>query len=108
LITDIFSDLTIQTRAGTEVIADWYFVFIIIFNLLVFTVLTALRKMYYNIDYTVSSISPSGAKNIIALADAFYGGDAKKHSAILISIDQYVGGIRGRKRGLLNFPVLAC
>jgi choline dehydrogenase-like flavoprotein len=104
ILTDIFSDLTIQTRAGTEVIADWYFVFIIIFNLLVFTVLTALRKMYYNIDYTVSSISPSGAKNIIALADAFYGGDAKKHSAILISIDQYVGGIRGRKRGLLNFP----
>ncbi|MEZ4692236.1 MAG: hypothetical protein R3A12_19590 [Ignavibacteria bacterium] len=39
------------------------------------------------------------------MADAFYGGDSKKHSGILISIDQYVGGIRGRKlRGLLNFP----
>ena len=104
IISDLFSDLTIHTRANTTVIADWYFIFFIVFNILVFAILTALRKMYYNIDYTVSSISPSGSKNIIALADAFYGGDAKKHSAILISIDQYVGGIRGRKRGLLNFP----
>ena len=104
IITDFNSDLSIQTRAGGEYIADWYFIFFIVFNILVFTILTALRKMYYNIDYTVSSISPSGAKNIIALADAFYGGDSKKHSGILISIDQYVGGIRGRKRGLLNFP----
>jgi choline dehydrogenase-like flavoprotein len=104
IIKDAFSGLTIQTRSGAEVTADWYFLLFIIFNILIFALLTAIRKMYYDIDYTVSSINPSGAKNIIALADAFYGGDPKTHSAILVSIDQYIGGIRGRKRGLLNFP----
>ncbi|MBK8551021.1 MAG: GMC family oxidoreductase [Ignavibacteria bacterium] len=83
---------------------DWYFVVFIVFNVLVFALLIAVRKMSFDIDYSVSSINPSGAKNIMALADAFYGGDSKKHASILISIDQYIGGIRGRKRGLLNFP----
>jgi len=104
IFKDVFSEMAIQTRAGTLVQADWYFVLFIIFNILIFALLIAIRKMSFNIDHSISSINPSGAKNILALSDAFFGGDSKKHSSILISIDQYIGGIRGRKRGLLNFP----
>jgi len=74
----------------------------------VFTVLwavfIALRRMYYNIEYSVSAVSPATAQNVLALHDALYGGAPEDHAAILQSIDRHVAGIRGRKRGLLNFP----
>lgn len=101
---DLTSDLYIITRSGLPVVVDWYFLAFIVINIIAFILLTSIRKMYYDIDYVITSISPSGAKNIIALSDAFYGGDPKRHSAVLIAIDQYIGGIRGRKRGILNFP----
>ncbi len=104
IVKDMFSGTMILTRTGKLVLVDWYFLIFIVFNILVFALLIAIRKMSYNIDYLISSMNPSSAKNIVALADAFYGGDPKKHSSVLISIDQYIGGIRGRKRGLLNFP----
>lgn len=104
IIKDIFSEVAIQARSGGFALVDWYFIFFIAFNIIVFALLIVLRKLYYDIDYLIASMSPTSAKNIIALSDAFFGGDSKKHSSILISIDQYIGGIRGRKRGLLNFP----
>lgn len=104
IVKDLFSDLYFVTRSGKFVLADWYFVVFIAFNVIVWLLMISLRKFYYNIDYTISSINPSSAKCIISLADAFYEGDSKKNTAILQSIDQYVGGIRGRKRGILNFP----
>lgn len=63
-----------------------------------------IRKMYYNIEYGVSAVGPSTAQNILALHDALYGGSPEDHDAILQSIDRHVAGVRGRKRGLLNFP----
>jgi hypothetical protein len=84
--------------------ADWYFILHAFTCLLVAFFMIILRKMYYNIDYGITSISPSAAINIIALTGVFFGGDSKQHSSILKSIDQYVGGITGRKRGLLNLP----
>ena len=65
-----------------------------------------LRKMVYDVDYSISAMSPSSVQNVAALDDAFYGGDAEDHSATAQSVDRHVGGIRGRKRGLLNFPLL--
>lgn len=104
VIKDVFSEFIIMTRAGTYTSVNWYFMIFIISNFAVFVLLIALRKMYYNVDYIVSSISPSSAKNVIALSDAFFGGDIKKNTNVLMMIDQYIGGIRGRKRGILNFP----
>lgn len=104
IIKDVFSELFIMTRAGTFAEVNWYFLIFIISNIAVFALLVALRKMYYNVDYIVSSISPSSAKNVIALSDSFFGGDQKKNTNVLMMIDQYIGGIRGRKRGILNFP----
>lgn len=104
IFKDIFGEFLIQTRSGASVEVNWYFIIFIVFNILVFTVLVSLRKMYYNVDYIVSSMNPSSAKNVIALAGSFYGEDSKRNSQTLQMIDQYIGGIRGRKRGILNFP----
>ncbi|MEO8446442.1 MAG: GMC family oxidoreductase N-terminal domain-containing protein [bacterium] len=101
---DLLSAVNFITRDGGTVHADWYFMFFILVNVIVYAVMISLRKMSFNVDYIISSMSPSGAKNIMALASAFFNADPKRQSSILISIDQYIGGIRGRKRGLLNFP----
>ena len=84
--------------------ADWYFVLYALINFILASLMLIFRKMYYNVDYAINSINPSTARNIIALSNAFFGGDAKHQSEILQSIDQFMGGIRGRKRGLLNLP----
>ena len=104
IFKDIFGEFLIQTRSGGLVEVNWYFIIFIVFNILIFTILVSLRKMYYNVDYIVSSMNPSSAKNVIALAGSFYGEDSKRNSQTLQMIDQYIGGIRGRKRGILNFP----
>ena len=69
----------------------------------VLAAVVALRRMYYNVEYTITSFTPSGARDIMALHDALFG-DEDQRSDILQSIDRYAGAIRGRKRGLLNFP----
>ncbi|MGH2568922.1 MAG: GMC family oxidoreductase N-terminal domain-containing protein, partial [Bacteroidota bacterium] len=66
--------------------------------------LVGLRRMYYNIEYTISSISPSTAQSVLALHEALYKAKGENRAAVLQSIDRHVGGVRGRKRGLLNFP----
>ena len=104
IFKDISGEFLIQTRAGKLVEVNWYFMIFIVVNIFLVSVLLSLRKMYYDIDFVITSISPSGAKNVISLADAFFGGDPKKNAWILQMIDQYIGGIKGRKRGLLNFP----
>lgn len=82
--------------------------------------IVALRKMFYDVDYTITAFNPSSARNVIALHDALvdpsdHGAEAAKgpeltrkrrerSSDVLQSIDRYASAIRGRKRGLLNFP----
>jgi len=106
IIGGLSGGVFIQTRLNppTEIQADWYFVLFAVFNLLIITLLITFRQMYYNVDYAINTLSPSAAINVVAMTDAFFGGDSKQHSAVLKSIDQYAGGIRGRKRGLLNLP----
>ncbi|CAN5601394.1 hypothetical protein BH18THE1_BH18THE1_22700 [soil metagenome] len=87
IVKDIFGELTFQTRSGSFVLADWYFMLYISFNIAIFILLVSLRKMYYNVDYIISSLSPSSAKSVMARADAFVGGDAKKNSVVLMARD---------------------
>jgi hypothetical protein len=94
----------ILTRHGSRAFADWYFVGYAVFNMLIAFLMISFRRMYYRVDYAINSISPSAAINAIALTRAFFNGDDKYHAAVLQSIDSYAGGIRGRKRGLLNLP----
>ncbi|MGZ3822448.1 MAG: GMC family oxidoreductase N-terminal domain-containing protein, partial [Mucilaginibacter sp.] len=106
IIGDLNGGVFILTRLdpATAVQADWYFVLYAVFNLSIVTLLISFRQMYYRVDYSINTLSPSAAINIVAMTDAFFKGDSKHHSAVLKSIDQYIGGIRGRKRGLMNLP----
>lgn len=95
----------IQTRVpGVLTQVDWYFVLAAALDAIVIASIVGLRKMSYNIDYTINALNPSSARNVIALHEALYDGDAEDSAAVLRKLDQHVAGIRGRKRGLLNFP----
>ncbi|HSE37249.1 MAG TPA: GMC family oxidoreductase N-terminal domain-containing protein [Blastocatellia bacterium] len=83
---------------------DWYFSFQIAADALIVGGLIGLRKLLYNVDYVINALNPSSAQNVIALHQAFYGGDVVEDSAVLGKIDRQVAGISGSKRGLLNFP----
>src|SRR5205085_12284835 len=51
-----------------------------------------------------NALNPSSARNVLALDGAIYDGDSETSAVVLQRIDAHVAGIRGRKRGLLNFP----
>ncbi|QQS35115.1 MAG: GMC family oxidoreductase N-terminal domain-containing protein [Ignavibacteriales bacterium] len=101
---NIVLSVEIMTRNGTAISVDWYFILYALINLIIAALMIAVRKMYYNVDYAISSLNPSTAKNILALTNTFFKSDSKHQSEVLQSIDQYMGGMRGRKRGLLNLP----
>ncbi|HSB09918.1 MAG TPA: GMC family oxidoreductase N-terminal domain-containing protein [Blastocatellia bacterium] len=95
----------IQTRIPSVVAqVDWYFVLAAALDALVVALIIALRKMYYDIDYTINSLNPSSARNVIGFHESIFDGNAEDGAAVLQKIDRHVAGIRGRKRGLLNFP----
>ncbi|MCI0489622.1 MAG: GMC family oxidoreductase N-terminal domain-containing protein [Blastocatellia bacterium] len=104
------SGVEIKTRVITEwyallpVIVDWYFMLQAAGSALVVALAIGLRKMYYNVDHLITALNPSSARNVMALHDAIYSGSAADNAAILQKIDRHVADIRGRKRGLLNFP----
>jgi hypothetical protein len=104
IIGNIFSDVVIRTRSNMLVSVDWYFMLFLAVNLAVFSLLIVLRKMYYNVENVISTLNPSSAKNASALLDALFKITPEEKGVMLQYIDQYVGGITGRKRGLLNFP----
>jgi choline dehydrogenase-like flavoprotein len=87
-----------------KVEVDWYFILYAALNAGIAGALIYFRTLYYKVDYSINTVSPSAAVDAIALTGAFFGGDDKQHAAVLRSIDQYAGGIHGRKRGLLNLP----
>jgi choline dehydrogenase-like flavoprotein len=104
IIGGIRGGVWIQTRHAGPVTVDWYFILYGILNLALIAVMVYFRRMYYNVDYSINSLGPSGAIDAIALTKAFFNANDKQSAAVLQSIDRYVGGIRGRKRGLLNLP----
>jgi choline dehydrogenase-like flavoprotein len=94
----------ILTRGGVMAPVDWYFVLATALGGVAIVALLGLRKMYYDIDYTINALNPSSARNVITLHDAIYGDNGEDSALVLQRIDAHVAGIRGRKRGLLNFP----
>lgn len=100
----------VQTRHVNEngepvkVPAYWYFILFACFNLLVSYLLIASRTLLYRIDYAINALSPSGAANAMAIEGCLFDADARQQAVVLKAIDQYAGGIAGRRRGLLNLP----
>lgn len=104
LFGGMFSEVAIATRHGDYITADWYFMLNVIMDGMVVLIILSLRKMFYTVDYSVIALNPSNARNVLALHDALYGPDSTLKNNVLLSIDKHVAGIRGRRRGLLNFP----
>lgn len=104
LIGDSNGDVRIARRDGGWVEADWYFVLFALFNLLVSFGLMAARRAVFQIDYAVNTLQPAGAMAAMAIASSLLDADDKQQAATLKEIDGYAGGIRGRRRGLLNLP----
>jgi hypothetical protein len=97
--------LTAGSDAGTPPAqADWYFILYAAVGLGIGGLMISLRRFFYRVDYSINTINPSAAIDARALTDAFYGGSDQQQAQILQSIDDYVSGIKGRKRGLLNLP----
>ncbi len=104
LIGGMFFNVALRTWTGGLAHVDWYYMVNVAIDGCVVLLFLGLRKMVYDVDYSISAMSPSSVQNVAALDDAFYGGDPEDHSATAQSVDKHVGGIRGRKRGLLNVP----
>jgi hypothetical protein len=83
---------------------DWYFALAAIVDAIVIAAMLGFRKMYYEIDFMINALNPSSAQNALAIHDAVYSGNPEENSLVLKRIDLHVAGVRGRKRGLLNFP----
>jgi choline dehydrogenase-like flavoprotein len=96
--------VSIATRHETTVTVNWYFMAIVVFGLVTLWGLLALRKMYYNVEYSIIALNPSTARAVMALHGALYNGTSDEQSDVLERIDRHVAGVRGRRRGLLNFP----
>lgn len=98
------SGVQIATRYDTAVSVNWYFMAVVVFGLIILTLLLAVRKMYYNVEYSIIALNPSTARAVMALHGAMYKGTPDEQSDVLERIDSHVSGVRGRRRGLLNFP----
>lgn len=100
----LFGNPVIETRGWGQVLVFSYFVLSVVVDGSTVILLLALRKMMYNVDYVITALNPSSAKNVLGLHASLFGGSTESSAATLQLIDKYVSGIRGRKRGLLNFP----
>jgi hypothetical protein len=94
----------IKTRGGGLIFVDWYFALAAALDAIAISLIIGLRKMYYDIDFLITSLNPSSARNVVALSEALYNTSAEDSTIVLQKIDQHIAGLRGRKRGLLNFP----
>lgn len=83
-----------------------YFLFFFILQAVIISLIHIFRKLRYNIDFKITSLHPSEAMTTEAVVQSLYETpespvDAK---ASLKMLDGYISNIRGRKRGLVNFP----
>ncbi|MEP7142035.1 MAG: GMC family oxidoreductase N-terminal domain-containing protein [Ferruginibacter sp.] len=101
---DLAGGVFILTRHDGAVSVNWYFPLFACIHFLIATLMTWFRKLYYTIDYSVNTLSPSAALDVMALSNAFFNTDNQQQSTELHLVDRYAGGIRGRRRGLLNLP----
>ena len=96
--------LAVATRGGGHAMVDWYFMLNVALSGVVLSLLLGLRKMYYNVDYSIVALSAAGAQNVMGMHGALHGEDPEFDGIVLQSVDRQAANIRGRKRGLLNIP----
>lgn len=106
----VCSDISIINQYGVFKHIDWYLGLYAFFSLAVAGWVYYARQLYYRIDCSFNTLSAAAITNITALLDTLGAKDQRltqhidNYARFVTAIDQYVGGIRGRKRGLLNVP----
>lgn len=69
-----------------------------------FVALLAVRKLFYSVDHNITAFNPSSARSVMAIYGAVCETNADIRGEVLQAVDKYASAIRGRKRGILNFP----
>lgn len=81
--------------------------YLIIYVLLGFFILFALQKvrsLYYNMNFQITSMHPCEVDTAVAAVSAIYGIEGVHAEAAALKTDKFIASIKGRKRGLINFP----
>ncbi|MBK8954087.1 MAG: GMC family oxidoreductase [Saprospiraceae bacterium] len=81
----------------------YLFIYLLINGSLIFLIRKA-RSLYYNMDLQITTLHPSEADTAQAFVTAIYGDDNVNALAAAGKTDKFIASIRGRKRGLINFP----
>ncbi|HEV8487406.1 MAG TPA: GMC family oxidoreductase N-terminal domain-containing protein, partial [Blastocatellia bacterium] len=103
----LMGDTTIITRIGTTAEAPWFFMAQIVIDGGLLVLLLGLRTMQYQVDYQITSLSPTSADCVIASHLALRELDldpAASSREVLQRLNEYIAEIRSRRRGLLAFP----
>jgi len=98
---------TIVTRTGARTPGAWFLMVQIAVDGAVLLVTLGLRKLQYQVDYRVTSLSPTSAECCLAAHTALREAEQKPQATareVLTRVDELVGGVRSRNRGLLAFP----
>lgn len=81
-----------------------YFIWFLLVTFSVLLIVFTLRRLGFNTDHRITAMHPSEALAIRAAIISFYGEENVNAYEGLKKTDLYMGNIRGRKRGLINFP----
>ncbi|MBK9109520.1 MAG: GMC family oxidoreductase [Saprospiraceae bacterium] len=82
-------------------------IYLLIFSLLGIKMIWLIRKarsLYYNMDFQITCLHPSEADTAQAAVTTIYGLDNVNALSAVRKIDNFIANIKGRKRGLINFP----
>ncbi len=100
----VHPSILIEVSGSEPVEFDQYFVAYLAGNSIIAAALITFRRMYYRVEYLVTTLHPSDARNASAVYDALYGVTPEDAALAVQRIDRFAGDIRGRIRGLINFP----
>ena len=95
-------DMAVTLPSGERIGIQPYLLLHTLEFAVVIGVLWAVRNMYYNVEYAITTFRASSARAIVGIHDALF--PTRERSDVVQAIDRYAANIRGRKRGLLNFP----
>jgi choline dehydrogenase-like flavoprotein len=95
-------DVAVTLPSGERVGIQPYLLLHTLEFLVLLGVLSAVRNMYYHVEYAITTFRVSSARAIIGLHDALF--PTRERADVVQAIDRYAANIRGRRRGLLNFP----
>src|SRR5262249_12340712 len=103
----LLGQTAIVTRSGGKAEGAWFLILQIAIDGTVLFLTVGVRKLQYQVDYRVTSLSPTSAECVLAahvsLRESRQQPEATARE-VLVRIDDYIAEIHSRNRGLLAFP----